>query len=65
MNEWLCFLSCGDVWQFSQQVRAAHRPHRGQPRRRLPVSLRDAIPGLDHLNLRLVTAIRPAAGQRL
>jgi hypothetical protein len=30
-----------------------------------PVSLRDAIPGLDHQNLDLVTAaIRRAAGQR-
>ena len=30
-----------------------------------PVSLRDAIPGLDHRNLQLVTtAIRHAAGQR-
>lgn len=65
MNEWLCFLSCGDVWLFSQQVRAAHRRIAASLAVGYPVSLRDAIPGLDHLNLRLVTAIRPAAGQRL
>jgi hypothetical protein len=42
-----------------------HPPGRGQPRRRTPVSLREAIPGLDQHSLDLVTvAIRHAAGQR-
>jgi len=53
MNEWLCFLSCGgsgsSVNRSEQRiVRIAASLAVGHP-----VSLRDAIPGLDHLNLRL------------
>jgi hypothetical protein len=45
--------------------RAAHPPHRRRHGRRYPVTPRDAIPGLDDRNLKLIiAAMQHAAGHR-